>query len=108
MDAGKMKDRVQFMRATLVDDGFSQAETFTNYGALVWAERQDASDGERWRAGEVSASITTRFRLLQSAFTRGITTKDRLACRGVTYDISGIKETEWRGVFEITAAARAD
>jgi len=100
--------RVQFLRATLADDGFGQVETFTNHGQPVPAERRDISDGERWRAGEVQAHVTARFRVRWSAFTSGITPKDRLTTEGRTFDIVGIKELDRRRTLEITAAARID
>lgn len=107
--AGDLDRRVQFHRAALTDDGYTAAaETWADLGSPVWASKADISDGERWRAGEVQAHITTRFRVRWSAFSAGITPKDRLVCGGVTYDISGIKEIGRRELLEITAAARAD
>ena len=101
--------RVQFLRATLTDDGFGQVEAFAPHGAPEPAAKSDVSDGERWRAGEVQAHITTRFTVRWSAFTADLTPRDRLTCEGRSYDISGIKETGGRRRWlEITAAARAD
>jgi len=107
--AGRLDRRVQFRRATEGTDGFGQTETWGDHGGPVWAEKTDVSDGERWRAGEVAAHITTRFRVRYSAFTAAITPKDRLVCDGAIYNISGVKEVGERRTFlEITAAARAD
>lgn len=106
--AGDLDRRVQFRRATLVDDGFQQVETWGNHGNPVWASKTDVSDGERWRAGEVGASITTRFVVRSSTFTRDLTPKDRLICDGPEYDISGIKEIGRRDRLEITASVRVD
>lgn len=106
--AGALDRRVQFRRATLTDDGFGMVETWADHGSLIPASRADVSDGERWRAGEVGASITTRFVIRSSEFSRAITAKDRLICEGREYDISGIKEIGRRDRLEITAAARAD
>jgi SPP1 family predicted phage head-tail adaptor len=101
--------RVQFLRATLADDGLSHVETFGPHGDPVWAHKTELSDGERWRAGEVAAHVTARFVVRWSHFTAGVTPKDRLTCEGRTYDISGVKEREGRRQWlEITAAARAD
>lgn len=106
---GLLDRRVQFRRATLADDGYGMAETWANHGTPVWASRRDVADGERWRAGEVAASMTTRFVVRCSAFTAGLTPKDRLTCEGVEFDILGIKQTpERRRHFEITAVARVD
>lgn len=109
MIAGDLDRRVQFRRATLADDGFGQVEIWTDHGALEPASKTDVSDGERWRADQVQASITTRFGVRWSPFTADITAKDRLVCDGVEFDITGIKEVGSRRTFlEITAAARAD
>lgn len=108
MISGKLDRRVKFQRATLVDDGFSGVETFADHGSPVWASKQDVSDGERWRAGEVAAHITTRFVVRYSAFSADLTPKDRLVVDGVTYGITGVKEIGRREALEITASARAD
>lgn len=107
--AGTLDRRVQFSRATLTDDGFGMVETWAPLGGPVWASKEDVSDGEKWRAGQVQAQITTRFKVRFSAFTAGLTPKDRLSCEGLTYDVTGIKEVgSRRTFFEITAAARSD
>lgn len=107
--------RVQFRRASLSDDGFNSSVAWDealpetdNHGLLVWASKTDVSDVERWKAGEVAASITARFVVRYSAFAADITPIDRLVCEGVTYGISGIKEVGRRRFLEITASARAD
>jgi head-tail adaptor len=108
LSAGKLNRRVQFQRAALVDNGLEQVETFADHGDPVAASKTDLSDGEKWRAGEVAAHISTRFIVRSSTFTRGLTAKDRLTCEGRSYDIVGIKERDRRVSLEITAAARAD
>jgi head-tail adaptor len=108
MEAGRRNRLVQFLRATLTDDGLSKVETFANHGGLMSASKSDVSDGERWRAGEVAANITTRFQVIWSPFTAALTPKDRLVCEGRSYDITGIKEIGRREALEITAAARVD
>jgi len=109
MSAGNLDRQIQFQRFTSTDDGFGMVETWADHGGLEWAKKADASDGERWRASEVSAIITTRFVVRYSDFTRDITPKDRLTCEGFAYDISGIKEIDGRRRWlEITAAARSD
>jgi SPP1 family predicted phage head-tail adaptor len=106
--AGDLDRRVQFRRSSLVDTGMSKTPVFADLGTPVWASKFDVSDSERLRAAEVQASITARFRVRWSTFTGGVTPKDRMACEGVEYDITGIKEIGRREYREITAAARAD
>lgn len=109
MNAGKLDRRIQFQRATLVDDGLAHVEVFSAHGTSVWAKKTEISDGERWRAGEVAAHVTARFLVRWSNFTSDITPKDRLTCEGRAYNITGIKEVEGRRQWlEITAAARID
>lgn len=97
--------RIQFRRATLVDDGFSQTEQWADHGTTVGASKKDIGDGERWRAAAVEATITTRFVVRWSSFTGGITPADRLVCEGLEYNIVGLKEIGRRQAIEITAAA---
>jgi SPP1 family predicted phage head-tail adaptor len=108
MLAGALDRRVQFQRATLADDGLASSEVWDDHGLPVWASKQDVSDGERYRASEVSAQLTTRFQVRWSMFTADITPKDRLTCEGITYNIVGMKEIGRRVGREITAAARID
>jgi head-tail adaptor len=109
MNAGARDRLIQFRRATQSSNALGRVEDFTDHGLPVRAEKLDISDGERWRAHEVQAHVTTRFRVAWSTFTSAITPKDALVCEGLTYDIVGIKETEGRRrSLEITAAARVD
>lgn len=110
---GSMDRRVQFLRAAEVDDGFGVVESWelpaALHGSPVWANKRDLSDGERWRAGEVQAHVSTRFTVRYSPFTAAITPKDRLVCEGVTYEIAGRKEGPGRRQWiELTCAARTD
>ncbi|MDO6589446.1 head-tail adaptor protein [Loktanella sp. D2R18] len=103
--AGKLDRRVQFVRAVLNDDGFQKVEQFADHGDLIWASKTDVSDGERMSAGAVSASLTARFVVCSSAFTRDLTAKDALTYNGVTFAIFGIKEIGRNYRLEITAGA---
>jgi len=107
MRSGKLDRQIQFQRAPLVDDGFTtQLGPFADHGELIWASKTDVSDGERWSAGQVDTSLSTRFVVGWSAFIASIRTTDKLVCDGVTYAIVGIKEGEGRRRWlEITAAA---
>jgi SPP1 family predicted phage head-tail adaptor len=104
----RLDRRVQFMRKALVSDGLGYTETWAEHGGLEPASREDISDGERWRAGEVQAHVTTRFQVRYSAFTAGLTPADRVLFDGREYDIFGIKEKGRNRMVEITAAARND
>lgn len=105
MEAGKLDRRITIERFTATTDevgGETQAWTGV---AEVWAAVEPISDGERWRAAEVAASVTTRFRI---RWGQGVTVEDRIGYDGRTYDIVGVKEIGRREGQEITAAARAE
>ncbi|PHP28002.1 head-tail adaptor protein [Limimaricola cinnabarinus] len=112
MGAAKLDRRVQFRRATFADNGFNSSRDWNaadpaadNLGSRIWAQKTDLSDGERWRAGEVAAHVTTRFVVRYSSFTVSITPADRIVCEGDVYEITGIKEGEGRRQWlEITCA----
>lgn len=110
MKAAPSLDRlVQFRRSTLMDDGFSQVEQWADYGSPTPAAKADISDGERWRAASVEASITTRFTVRWTGFTVDLTPKDQLVCDGITYNITGVKEVgPRRRWLEITATTMSD
>lgn len=106
--AMKLDSRIQFRRAVRGDDGFTKVEVFQDHGPELWAGKVDVSDAERLRAGEVSATITSRFVVPSMNLTRGITPKDQLVYDGEEYAIFGIKEIGKRWRLEITAGARVD
>ena len=100
---------VQFLRRALSDGPLGQVETWDEHGPVHIADKRDMSDGERWRAGEVQAHITTRFVLRWSPFTAEIDPRDRLVCEGVTYEIVGAKDGAGRRQHrEFTCARRND
>jgi len=104
----RLDRRVQFRKRSLASDGFGYAESWGDEGGLEPASKKDISDGERWRAGEVQAHVTTRFMVRWSAFTASVNPGWRVACEGLEYDIFGVKQVDRRRFIEITAAARND
>lgn len=115
MRRGKLDRRVRFIRAEMIDDGYTEVESWEVndeprwHGEAVFASKKDVSDAERLRASEVQATITTRFVIRWSNWAAGLSPKDRLFCEGRTYDISGIKEVgDRRRWLEVTTSARSD
>jgi SPP1 family predicted phage head-tail adaptor len=109
MKATGRNREIVIQRATVTQDPGSgeNVETWATF-ATVWAEMTPVSDGERIKAAEVSAEITTRFRILWSTTVSTVNPKDRLTFDGKTWDIWGVKEIGFREGIEITASARAD
>ncbi|WPY93161.1 head-tail adaptor protein [Limimaricola variabilis] len=112
MRAAKLDRRLQVRRAAVTDNGFNSSRDWNaadpaadNFGTPIWAQKTDLSDGERWRAGEVAAHVTTRFVVRYSSFSTSIAPTDRIVCEGAVYEITGIKEGEGRRQWlEITCA----
>lgn len=105
--AGQLRDRLQFFEAVLVDDGVTDVAEFQPVGGIVRGRKTDVSDGEAWRASQISDHVTSRFVVRSTVFTRGITAAHRLTCDDVTYEVTGIKEVpNCNGRFlEINAAS---
>lgn len=109
MLAGARNRRLVIQRATYSQDSGS-GEQVPTWGTLatVWAEMLPLSDSERVKAAEISAEITTRFRILWTTTVSTVNPKDRLTFDSKTWDIWGTKEIGFREGIEITAAARND
>lgn len=104
---GDLNRRIQFQRATLNDDGLGVSETWVDHGIRIRAQKRDVSSAEQAQAASVGMTITTRFVVWASSFTRAITAEDRVVCEGVTYDIVGILELAAdRRYLQITGAVR--
>lgn len=84
-----------------------QVEVFTP-GLTLWAAKKDATIGEKARAHEIAASLTTFFTVRSSSETRAIKAQDRLECDGVTYNIIGTREIKRNEWLEIQTVVRND
>lgn len=110
MNVNKLDRRVTVLRSELIDDGFGMEQGPWLPIGTVWAHRSDISDGEKIQAGQVLATLTTRFTVRSSEFTRGIDPTDRLQHGGFVWNITGAKESkDGRLQFlEWSAVARSD
>lgn len=109
MLAGKLDRRITLQRYGITyNDDNEPIEGWEEIGKR-WASKEDVSDGEKVRAAQVGASVSTRFRVRYDSLTSTITAADRLTCEGVQYVISGTKEGDGRREeIEITAARQND
>lgn len=108
LNAGKLDRRITLQRYGITYDADNEpVEGFTDL-ATVWASVQYASDGEKARAGEVSAIVSVRFQIRWSSAVSTVNPKDRVAYDAKVFDIVGVKELGRREGLEISAAAPAD
>lgn len=107
-DAGKMDRRIDLLRATYAVNDAN--ESIATWGVLASrAAKADAvSDGEKFRAAEMGASLSMRFMVRWSSDIADLDPTDRVLYDGRTYDIVAVKEIGRREYFEITAATRAE
>ncbi|HMR51191.1 MAG TPA: phage head closure protein [Amaricoccus sp.] len=108
MEAGSLDRRITFLRAVESTDALGGVVQDWMPQATVWAAVLPVSDGERWRAGEVGASVTTRFQVRWSPQAADFGPLDRIEFDGRSYDIAGVKEIGRREGLEFTASARAE
>lgn len=108
MRAGEMDRRLTLRQRTVEANAANEdVETFIDL-ATVWASKKDVSDAERVAAQQVGSEITTRFQIRWSPDWSALNPKDRCACEGREYEITGSKELGRRAGIEITAVARTD
>jgi SPP1 family predicted phage head-tail adaptor len=108
MKAGSLDRRITVERATMTANHVGEIVPTWVTLTTAPASMVDIPDGERWRAAEVSATVTTRFQIRWNTVTATITPKDRIVCEGRTFDIFHVKELDRRVGLEITASARAE
>ena len=106
--SGDMNRRVTLQRATMTRNEFNEEVETWGTLAEVWASRQDVSAAESFRAQEVGAQLTTRFRIRYGTTVASLNPRDRLLYVGTVYNITGVREKQRNRWLEIDAAARAD
>lgn len=108
MRAGSLDRKITIQRATFSPNAAGEDVPAWADLVTVRASKTDIPDGERWRAAEVAATITTRFQVRWNALTASVTPKDRIICDGRAFDISHVKELPRQVGLELTARARAE
>lgn len=109
--AKKLDRRVQLQTSEAVTSGFGAGAGGTAWSdlAVVWAHKHDVSDRERLAADGVSSDLLSRFTIRFSRDVSELTTRDRIICGDVPFQILGVKQVGPRDRYlEITAVARSD
>lgn len=111
MKKGEFNRRIAIWRSEPIDDGTATVDGPPAEIGKRWAKKRDASDGERFRAGEQGQELTTRFVVVSDSLTRTITGRDTIMLGGVSYSVTGTKEVDAlrrNDGIEITCASRPD
>ncbi|UWQ16153.1 head-tail adaptor protein [Jannaschia sp. M317] len=113
--AGQLDRRIQILRRAAGGNAFGTSDasgSFVVQGDPIWAAKRDLRVSERMgqqgglSAAGIAATVVTEFIVRWSTAARDVTSKDRILCDGVTYEITGIREGAGRRValvFEATA-----
>lgn len=100
--------RVTIRRAAVTKDEFNaKVETWADL-VTVSASKEDVKDGERVRAQQVGASITTRFEAAWSSVLSTVDPRDQVLCEGRLYQVVAAKEIGRKRGIEISAIALAE
>lgn len=97
-------------RSTETENEFNEPVVTWSAFVKVRAKRRDASDGEKVSAGQLGATLMSRFVIRSSAAARKIAPTDRIHHDDKIWNIIGIKQAdEGRNRFlEITAITSVD
>lgn len=106
--AGKLDRRISIVRDVETGRDAFNKPIIAEQSITVWASKEDIRDGERWAAQQVSAEVTTRFRIRYSSQVADLDPRARIVFDGRVYAINAVKEIGRREGLEITAAARAE
>lgn len=93
MSAGELDRRITIQRYTTTTNDFNEEVKAWSDLTTIWAMRHDMSSAEKFSAGQVNATLATRFKVRSSSTTRGVTANDRISYDGGLFDITGVKET---------------
>jgi SPP1 family predicted phage head-tail adaptor len=107
MRAGKLDRRltIRRMEAGAPNALNERAETWTDV-ATVWAQQRPNRGSERFAAGQVNGTAVMTFHI---RFRGDLTTRDRVVCEGIVYEIvAPPREIGRRVVTEIDCIARDD
>lgn len=107
-EAGDLDFRITVQRHSVNINAFNEAVPVYATIASLWAQRTDASAAESYRAQEVGAQITARFKIRHSTLAATITEKDRILFEDRTYNITQIRRIGRREWIELDAVARDD
>lgn len=105
MEAGKYDRWIEIERYTTTKNPLGgETKTWENLTS-VWASYWPISDGEKWRAEQVSEVATARFRIRYDGPVAdvNITGKDRIVFEGDVFEINGVKEIGRKVDIELTA-----
>lgn len=106
--SGDMNRRITLQRATVERNSFNEEIETWGTLATVWARKHDVSAAEAFRAQEVGAQLTARFRIRYSDTVATLNPRDRLIFNGLTYNITGVREKDMNRWLEVDCVARDD
>lgn len=114
MEAGRLDRRITLYRPDFTRDAMNQLVADWVPVATISTRKLDISDGEKLRAQQVGAAVTSRFHIRRASEWAAIDPTWQLDHEGQRFQITGLKELLSHGDHgrrvghEITAVAQAD
>ena len=106
--AGALDRRITIRRAAITYNAFNEpVETFNDL-VTVWANRNEVTAGEAYRAKEVGAELTTRFLIRYSSQVASVDPRDRIRFDGYEYNVTAVRNIDRNRWREIDAVRRAE
>jgi SPP1 family predicted phage head-tail adaptor len=106
--AGNLDRIVTFQRATVSIDVFHEPVETWETLVEVFGGKHDVSAAEAFRAQEVGAQLTTRFKVRYSPALVDLNARDRLLFDSKLYNITGVREIQRNAWLEVDSVARDD
>jgi SPP1 family predicted phage head-tail adaptor len=106
--AGDLDRRILFQRSTPSANSFNELIESWQTLASVSSAKRDSSAAESYRAQEVGAELSTRFRIRWSPALADLNERDRVVIGSAIYNITGVREIERQRWIEVDAVRRPE
>lgn len=106
--SGDMNRRATFQRATVTFNDFGEEVETWGTLATVWLNKRDVSAAESFRAQEVGAQLSKRFRIRYSSQVANLNARDRMIYDGAVHEIIGVREMKRNRWLEVDTVMRPD
>jgi SPP1 family predicted phage head-tail adaptor len=105
---GSLDRRILLERSIVTMNQFNEPiETWQTLAAVSGGKR-DVSATESYRAQQIGAELTTRFRVRWSPRLADLNPRDRLVIAGLTYNIIAVREVDRERWLEIDGVRRTE
>lgn len=106
--AGNLDRRATFQRSVVTRNAMNEPLEVWHDLATVSLQRDDVSAAEAFRAQEVGAQLSTRYKIRANPRLSDLNARDRMIYAGRVYNITGVRESARNQWYEVDTVARDD